>query len=47
MISPTEDHNHLGIRLAFNNLERSKKKKRANPEEDGMKITEKQVEVGI
>ena len=48
MISPMEDGNHLGIRLAFNNLERSKKKKkRANPEEDGMKITEKQVEVGI
>ena len=48
MISPTEDGNHLGIRLAFANLERSKKKKRANPEEDGMKITdEEQVEVGI
>ena len=47
MISPTEDDNHLGIRLAFNNLERSEKKKRANPEEDGMKITEEQVEVGI
>ena len=48
MISSTEDDNHLGIRLAFANLERSKKKKRANPEEDGMKITdEEQVEVGI
>ena len=44
MISSTEDDNHLGIRLAFPNMERSKK--RANPEEGGMKFTEDQVEVG-
>lgn len=47
MISPSEDDNHLGIRLAFANQDRSKKKKRANPGEDDMKITDQQVEVGI
>ena len=48
MISPSEDDNHLGIRLAFANQDRSKKKKkRANPVEDDMKITDQQVEVGI
>ena len=44
MISSTEDDNHLGIRLGFPNMERFKK--RANPEEGGMKFTEEQVEVG-
>lgn len=47
MISPSEDDNHLGIRLAFANQDRPKKKKRANPGEDDMKITDQQVEVGI
>ena len=45
MVSPTEDDNYLGIRLRFTNLERSKK--RRNPEDSGVKITEEQVEVGI
>ena len=43
MISSAEDDNHLAIRLAFHNLEMSKK--RANPKEGGMKFTEDQVEV--
>ena len=47
MISPSEDDNHLGIRLAFANQDRFEKKKRANPGEDDMKITDQQVEVGI
>ena len=48
MILPSEDDNHIGIRLAFANQDRfEKKKKRANPGEDDMKITDQQVEVGI